>query len=138
MLRTWLTYLGTKFSPLIKRCKVELADPLENVKIGVQMEKVKNPLKVVFSQLERARVADIEREININVQVKSVMIEIEEAPVFSENTRVDVDLITKLMKLAGFSASSQGTIKNVNNNLSSSQYSYKRKVNSQLLIYKET
>ncbi len=106
MLRSWLTYLGTKFSPLIKRCKVELADPLENVKVGVQMEKVKNPLKVVFSQVARARVADIEREININVQVKSVMIEIEEAPVFSENTRVDVDLITKLMKLAGFSASS--------------------------------
>jgi len=33
------------------------------------------------------------------------MIDIDEAPVFSESTRVDVELITKLMRLAGVTSS---------------------------------
>ena len=63
--------------------------------------------------------AEIEREINIEAQVKTVMIDIEDAPVFCENTRVDVELVAKLMKLAGLSSSNSGIIKGINNNLTS-------------------
>ena len=66
------------------------------------------------------------------------MIDIEDAPVFCENTRVDIELVAKLMKLAGLSSSNSGIIKGINNNLSSSQSAYQRKINSQILIYKET
>ena len=82
--------------------------------------------------------AEIEREINIEAQVKTVMIDIEDAPVLCENTRVDIELVAKLMKLAGLSSSNSGNIKGINNNLSSAQSAYQRKVNSQILIYKET
>ena len=57
------------------------------------------------------------------------MIDIDDAPLLSENTRVDVELVAKLMKLAGLSSSNSG-IKGINNNLSASQNAYQRKVNS--------
>jgi hypothetical protein len=118
-LRGYLHSLSFKLSGLFKRCRLELADPLELTRIGIQMLKARNPNQV-FSTQVRSRVAQIEREININVQVKSVTIDIDEAPVFSESTRVDVELITKLMKLAGLQNSNQEPLKNINNNLSSS------------------
>ena len=68
--------------------------------------------------------AEIEREINIEAQVKTVMIDIEDAPVFCENTRVDIELVAKLMKLAGLSSSNSGNIKGINNNLISAQSAY--------------
>jgi hypothetical protein len=104
LLRSWLSKISSKLTGIVKRCRIELADPLEIVRVGIKMSKAKNP-NHVFSSVARSRIAEIEREININVQVKSVMIDIEEAPVFSENTRVDVELITRLMKLAGLNTS---------------------------------
>jgi len=97
------------------------------------MTKAKNP-KHIFTTVTRARIAEIEKEINIDIKVKTVMIDIEDAPVFSESTRVDVELIAKLMKLAGMTSSLSG-MKGINNNLSSS---YQRKVNNNILIYKES
>ena len=105
LLRSWLSSISSKLNGVVKRCRIELADPLEIIRVGIRMTKAKNP-NHVFSALTRSRIAEIEREININVQVKSVMIDIEEAPVISENPRVDVELITRLMKLAGLSSSS--------------------------------
>jgi hypothetical protein len=82
------------------------------------MTKVNNP-KHIFTSVTRTLIAEIEREINTDIKVKAVMIDLEDAPVFSETTRVDVELITKLMKLAGMTSSLSG-IKGINNNLSSS------------------
>ncbi len=77
---------------IAKKCKLELADPLEMINIQINRQKGVNP-NHVFSQVTRSRVADIEKNINIDVHVKTVMIDIEEAPKLGENTKIDIDLI---------------------------------------------
>jgi len=84
---------------------------------GISLVKLQNP-NHVFSNAVRSRVADIERSINIEIHVKSLMIDLDDSPAFPDSTRVDVELLTKLMKLSGPSSN------NINNNLSSSHLAY--------------
>ena len=46
VLQSWLTLLSQKLSPVVKRLRIEFADPLDTVRLGIQLIKSKDPKRV--------------------------------------------------------------------------------------------
>ena len=63
LLKSTLLSLTTPTIWILKKLKVNFADPLEMVNLNINLAKYRNPCSVV-SFLTRTRVADIERNIN--------------------------------------------------------------------------
>jgi hypothetical protein len=53
VLQSWLSLLSQKLSPIAKRFQIEFADPLDIVKVGIQLTKAKDP-KHIFTTQTRA------------------------------------------------------------------------------------
>jgi hypothetical protein len=58
--------LSLKFAWAVKKCKIELADPLEIIKVNINMTKARSP-NHNFNNNTRGKIADIERAINIEL-----------------------------------------------------------------------
>jgi hypothetical protein len=48
LLRSWLSFLSQKLSPIVKRLQIDFADPLDTVRLGIQLTKSKEP-KHIFT-----------------------------------------------------------------------------------------
>ena len=53
VLQSWLSFLGQKLSPIVKRFQIEFADPLDIIRVGIQLTKAKDP-KHIFTTQTRA------------------------------------------------------------------------------------